>query len=247
MRDLADRLLTEGHSAATVHLAVASARAVFRRAVTRGDLLVNPCDGLVLPAARNARDRIVDPIEAQALIEALREDDRPLWAVAFYGGLRRGELRALRWDNVDLQSGVIRVTRGWDEIEGPIEPKSRKSRRVVPIADVLREHLVAWKLRSGGQGLVFGDGERPFRPDKAQERADTAWSSAGLKRVTFHEARHAFASMLIACGANALAITSYMGHASVATTYSVYGHLMPGNEAEAAGLLDAYLKRATAT
>jgi integrase len=247
IQDLADRLLAEGRSAATVHLAVASARAVFRRAVTRGDLLVNPCDGVVLPAVRNGRERIVDPVEADALIGALPEIDRPLWACALYGGLRRGELRALRWEDVGLPQGMIHVKRGWDEVEGPITPKSSKSRRVVPIAEVLREHLVARKLRSGGHGLVFGETDRAFRPDRAQDRADAAWATAGQKRVTFHECRHAFASMLIAAGANALAITSYMGHASVATTYTIYGHLMPGNEAEAARLLDDYVNRATAS
>jgi integrase len=189
----------------------------------------------------------VDPIEAAALIAALPETDRALWAAALYAGLRRGELRGLRWQDVDLAKGVLHVERGWDEIEGPIAPKSRKGRRAVPIADALREHLVARKLRSGGTGLAFGDGDTAFRPDKAQARADASWKAAGLGRITFHAARHTFASLLIASGANAKAITVYMGHSSVKTTFDQYGHLLPGGEAEAAGLLDAYLDRATAS
>ncbi len=59
-----------------------------------------------------------------------------------------------------------------------------------------------------------------------------------------HEARHTFASLMIAAGVNARALCSYMGHASVTITYDRYGHLMPGNEDEAATLLDAYLERA---
>jgi integrase len=82
----------------------------------------------------------------------------------------------------------------WDELDGPVAPKTRKGRRSIPIAVVLREHLVARRLRTGGQGLVFGKGERPFRPDEAQGRADTAWEAAGLPRITYHEARHTFAS-----------------------------------------------------
>jgi integrase len=92
---------------------------------------------------------------------------------------------------------------------------------------------------------VFGDGETAFRPDKAQDRADAAWKAAGLDRITFHTARHTFASLLIAAGANAKAITVYMGHSSVKTTFDLYGHMLPGNEAESAGLLDAYLMRAS--
>jgi integrase len=68
-----------------------------------------------------------------------------------------------------------------------------------------------------------------------------------LEQITLHEARHTFASMMIAAGVNAKALSTYTGHAAVAITYDRYGHLMPGNEAEAAGLLDAYLDRSAAS
>jgi integrase len=71
-----------------------------------------------------------------------------------------------------------------------------------------------------------------------------AWRRVGLDPITLHEARHTFASLMIAAGVNAKALCSYMGHASVRITYDRYGHLMPGNEDEAAALLDAYLERA---
>jgi integrase len=130
-------------------------------------------------------------------------------------------------------------------VEGPIEPKTAKGRRTVPIATTLREHLVAHKLRTGGQGLVFGGGHGPVRIEALQERADAAWKAAGLQRIIPHQCRHTFASLMIAAGVNGKALSTYMGHASIAITLDRYGHLMPGNEAEAAGLLDAYLKRET--
>jgi integrase len=247
VQDLADQLLGGGHSPATIQLTVASLRAVCRRAVKRGELVLNPCDGVELPAVRNGRDRIASPAEAAKLLAALPEADRPLWATALYAGLRRGELQALRWSDVDLKTNVVRVERSWDNVEGPIAPKTAKGKRTVPIADVLREHLIAHRLRTGGRGLVFGNGDRPPRLDAAQVRADEAWTTAGLSRVTPHDCRHTFASLMIAAGCNAKALSTYMGHASIAITYDRYGHLMPGNEAEAATLLDAYLKRATGT
>ena len=73
------------------------------------------------------------------MLEALRADDRALWAMAFYAGLRYGELVALLWDDVDLATGVIHVRGGWDPVEGEIAPKSRRGRRDVPIPAVLRE------------------------------------------------------------------------------------------------------------
>ena len=89
---------------------------------------------------------------------------------------------------------------------------------------------------------MFGrTAEDPFRPESLQRRADDAWRDAGLERITFHECRHTFASLMIAAGVNAKALSTYMGHANISITLDRYGHLMPGSEDEAAKLLDAYL------
>ena len=93
--------------------------------------------------------------------------------------------------------------------------------------------------------LVFGSsGSEPFTPTVVRKRALTAWRRAGLAQIGLHECRHTFASLLIAAGVNAKAITAYLGHASIQTTFDLYGHLMPGNEGEAVALVDAYLERA---
>jgi integrase len=75
-------------------------------------------------------------------------------------------------------------------------------------------------------------------------RARLRWTKAGLAELGLLEARHTFASMMIAAGVNAKALSTYMGHSSITITLDRYGHLMPGNEDEAAALLDAYLLRA---
>jgi integrase len=81
----------------------------------------------------------------------------------------------------------------------------------------------------------------PFSYEGLLARSRKAWDAADLARIGLHEARHTFASLAIAAGMNAKSLSSYMGHSSVVITLDRYGHLMPGNEAEAAGLLDAYL------
>jgi integrase len=94
-------------------------------------------------------------------------------------------------------------------------------------------------------GLVFGRADgAPFNPRSVDRRVGRAWTAAGLDPIGLHEARHTFASLMIAAGVNAKALSTYMGHANIAITFDRYGHLMPGNETEAAGLLDAYLDRA---
>ncbi|MGD0273083.1 MAG: tyrosine-type recombinase/integrase [Gaiellaceae bacterium] len=126
-----------------------------------------------------------------------------------------------------------------------MEPKSRAGRRTVPIPVVLRDFLVEHRMRQRRDtGLVFGRTvDRPFNPSSVQRRAVSAWKEAELKPITLHESRHTFASLMIAAGVNAKALSSYMGHSSVMITLDRYGHLMPGNESEAADLLDAYLVR----
>jgi integrase len=138
---------------------------------------------------------------------------------------------------------VIRVERAYDPKAGVyVEPKSRAGRRTVPLPSVLREYLAAQRLRVGRpHGLVFGsDAETPFDYHPTLRRAQRAWK-AELAPIGMHEARHTFASLMIAAGANVKALASYIGHSSVTITLDRYGHLMPGNEDEAAARLDAFL------
>jgi integrase len=246
VQDLADKLATRGLNPSTIRNALMPLRALYRRAVARGEVAVNPTMGVQLPAVRGRRERIASPTEAATLIAALPEDDRAMWTTAFYAGLRLGERRALRWEDIDLTAGVIRVTASWDQKAGLVEPKSRAGRRAVPIPTLLRSFLVAHKIRCAwAEGFAFGRSQsRPFNPSSVWLRASTAWRKAKLAPIGLHEARHTYASLMIAAGVNAKALSTYMGHSSVTITYDRYGHLMPGNEDEEAALLDAYLEKA---
>ena len=129
-----------------------------------------------------------------------------------YAGLRRGELRALRWEDVDLGGNIIHVQRSWDPIEGAQETKTDAERKV-PIASILRDYLVEHRIRATDpNGLVFGEGEEPFSLNTIRNRALRAWDEVGLEPITPHEARHTYASTMIAAGVNAKAISEFMAH-----------------------------------
>ncbi len=203
-------------------------------------MLINPTDGLLLPAVRSSRVRIASAAEAQLLLGALRPSDRPLWATAIYAGLRRGELMGLRWRDVDLAGGVIEVVRAWDPKEHVmVAPKSAAGTRRVPIAAALRAFLAPAKLAAptDPERFVFGSGTAPFSASSTYERARRAWRRAGLQPIRLHDCRHTFASLMIAAGVNAKALSTFMGHANISITLDRYGHLMPGAEGEAAGLM----------
>jgi integrase len=258
LQDLADRLLAEGMDASTIRNTFLPLRAIYRRALSRGEVAVNPVAGLTLPAVRGRRERIASPAEAAALIAALpSEHDRAVWATAFYAGLRLGELQALRYEDIDLQAGVIRVERSYDKLAGVVDPKSRAGRRKVPIVAALRGHLAAHMLRRGnGDGYFFGAHGRPLNRPMLIKRASRAWAVASigvfltgkplpaeLGPIGLHEARHTCASIMIASAVNVKALSTYLGHSSIQITLDRYGHLMPGNEDEAVDLIDNYLER----
>jgi integrase len=143
-------------------------------------------------------------------------------------------------------------------MEGVISPKSRAGTRTVPIVAAPRTHLATHLLRQRRRrGLIFGRSEtRPFDPRALALRADEAWAAAAvgsflrgesgtLERFTLHELRHTCASIFIAAGVNAKALSTFLGHASIQITLDRYGHLFPGSEDEAVALVDPYLERAT--
>jgi integrase len=252
LQEFADGL-AEDLSPSAIQVTFLPLRALYRRslALEEPGIDFDPCSGLSLPAVNSRRERIAPPTEARALIEAIpKADDRAIWATAMYAGLRRGELRALRREDVDLAAGVILVRKGWDAVEGEIELKSEAGRRRVPIAAVLRDYLLE-RISSRDfepADRIFGNRKcQAFSADKLQMRADEAWEAAGLKRITLHECRHTFASTMIDAmvrsphGLNPKALQTFMGHSKISVTFDVYGKLMPGAEAQGAEILDAYL------
>jgi integrase len=163
------------------------------------------------------------------------------------------ELLGLEWgeEGLGLDGGMIRVRRSWDPGAGAyVAPKSKAGRRTVPIATILRPILAAWRLQCGRrEGLVFGDGRVPLDPRGVARRAETAWKRANVERAENgleplvpigHEARHVYASTMLAAGVGARVVAELMGHADAGLVWTRYGHVLPGAEVEAIAAFDAY-------
>jgi integrase len=242
-------------------------QAYYRRAVHREELGANPTEEVDLPAKGSKRPRrIVTPKGAAALLAVVPPEDRPIWATAFYAGLRRGELQALRCMDVDLNANLIHVRKGWDQVEGEIEPKSPAAKRAIPALAVMRDHLAEQLRKTGrsGKDRIFGrSAGEVFYASTVDGRAKRAWRAHNtaereaaaeqgrepelLTLLTMHECRHTFASILIDTGANPKAIQGVMGHSKIQTTYDVYGHLLPGSYDDVRERMDAYLAAGTAS
>jgi len=160
-------------------------------------------------------------------------DDRYKLVIQFaaYTGLRAGEQRALRWDDVDLDAGVVRVTRAVKHggYVGP--PKTKGGKRTVPLAPDLIAELRAWKLaqpiEQRRQGLVFSTATGGVADinNWRNRGLKKACKAAGVDLIRWHDLRHYFASILLfELGEGEATITTLLGHHSIAFTHAQYGH-----------------------
>jgi integrase len=175
--------------------------------------------------------------------------------------MRRGELLALRWQDVDLDGGKLRVERSLEQTKrgGLIfkSPKTRYGRRSITLpSSTVAELRGHWKAQQE-QRLALGLGKAPddalvFPTWDGKTRSPNAltkeWrlaAKAAKVDVTFHSLRHTHASTLIASGLDVLSISRRLGHGSAAITLGVYGHLMPDSDDRAAKIMESVLARGT--
>ncbi len=243
---LVDDLVARGLAPSTVRNAIDPLRRIFDRAVKRDLVPFSPCQHLEMPRGTGRRERVASRDEARALVAALPESERAIWATALFAGLRMSELRALRWCDVDLKAPAIRVTRSWDDVEGPMEGgKTLAAVRTVAMIDELRPILVSHQLATGrrGEDLVFGrTATVAATRTTIRSRALRAWKAAGLTAIAPHECRHTFGSMFAAAGVDTGERQRQMGHTSSAMM-DRYTHGLDGSVAAAGHRLQAWLDR----
>ena len=255
---LVQRLTREGRKPSTVRNVLLPLRAIFRDALAAEIVHRSPCAGLALPVDRGRRERVIAPADVTVMLATLPDRDRALWATAMYAGLRRGELMALRWPEVDLTASKLRVERSYDPVAGTFgPPKSRAGLRIVPIPPVLAGHLTAHRDRADEkrQPLVFARstlaGRRrgpdgPFNDSAVMARARKAWTDQGIEPASLHVFRHTYGTLMIAARQTPKEVQTYMGHSSITITFDRYGHLFPAAEEASAVALQAYLDTAEA-
>jgi integrase len=188
------------------------------------------------------------------------EDTRtwPLIALAVAGGMRRGELAALRWENVDLEERTIHVRGSYAEIPGRVWlklPKSNEPRRIdlpeLAIQALRRQRKLqaADKLRAGGfyrdDGYVFTpEGGGHYTPNGLYKAFARSAKRAGLGLTKLHAARHSYATWLIANGVDVAIVSKLLGHSEITTTLRTYAHTIEGAGRDAVRKIDDQLDRA---
>ena len=229
-----------------IHQMIGSAYnlALEQRLVTK-----NPTQGCALPKAEHKEMQTL-PIEqlTSFLREAKDSGVFALYYIDLTTGLRRGELLGLKWSDIDLEKGDLRVQRQIGRIDGKIIEmplKTKKAYRTLPLSADAIDVLMQQRRKTGNSEWVFPSPTGgPMSPDSVLHMLQRVLKRAGLPRIRFHDLRHTFATMALQNGVDVKTVSSMLGHYSAGFTLDTYAHVTTDAQLKAAQTMGNILSRA---
>lgn len=248
--------LNSGLSALSVRYLHTVIHKALQTAVKRGLVTRNVADGVDVPRARRNDMQTWDEYEVNRFLETAKESTYyELFFLALFTGMRRGELLALRWQDIDFLFGQISVNRSLHQLLGGkhgdgsyvfTQPKSERSRRTIALSPSVILTLQDYKEKQAAirdklgitlkdDDLVFSNLEgKPLRPNTVSRAWSMLAAHAGVKVIRLHDARHTHASLLLKQGVHPKIVQERLGHASIQITLDTYSHVAPGLQEAAA-------------
>ncbi len=244
----------------TVHTVLRSELEV---AVKRKRIASNPCNNVTLPRPEKKEISFLTQEEATRLLEAAKgRKIEPLVVLALASGMRRGEMLALEWPDIDFGRKTVYVGKSlaYYDANGTgkkykVEtPKTASSRRTIPLPDFAIEALQKHRLQQGEQRLrtprweypqlVFTNSTGSYYWYKIlDEQFKSLLEAAGLPTMRFHDLRHSAATILLEMGVDAKVIQDRLGHSCISTTLDIYSHVTKSLREDATTKLDAHFQR----
>ncbi len=221
----------------------------------------NVCDDVEeLPRQAQQEMQPLTPEQAQVLLQKVREHRlEALLTLALTTGMRKGEILALRWQDIDLQKGDLQIRRTVNYrgrgrfIEG--DPKTEKSKRkiVLPqfVVETFKRHRMTqleMRLQAGAawvdNDLVFSNKRGGFIvPMTLSNHFFQLLEEAGLPHIRFHDLRHSAATLLLSLGVPAKVVQEILGHSNFGTTMNNYSHVLPSMQQEAMDKMDSFFRQ----
>ena len=223
----------------------ANCRSALEKAVQEGLIRVNPAVGCKLPPKKAREMQVLTREEIQRfLIQAKAEGYFELFLLELTTGLRRGELLALQWDDLNLETGELKITKQVyrTKEDGLLisQPKTKSSIRTVslpqPLLAILKEYREGINSRWMFPSPLKEDS--PLDPAYIRTRLHLILEHAQCKQIRFHDLRHTFATMALGSGMDVKTLSSMLGHVSAATTLDIYTHITNPMRSEAAAKID---------
>lgn len=198
------------------------------------------------------------PDEARSFLASLKGDRlEALYSVALAMGLRQGEALGLRWQDIDLKMGYLRVNKQLQRFDGEfelVEPKTRRSKRSLAMPKSIADQLVAHRSRQlkekadadgrwHDSDLVFTTSTgKPLDGTVVTHRFHRLLTRAGLAQRRFHDLRHSCATLLLVQGVSPRVVMDVLGHSQIGLTMNTYAHVIPEMRKEAAERMEDLLR-----
>ena len=239
----------KGLSAKTVRNLNQIISSAMKLAIQQKLISSNPADGCALPRIEHKEMKTLPADQLAAFLnEAKRTGTFELYYIDLATGLRRGELLGLKWQDVDLDSGVIHVRRQVGRIDGKVQEaplKTKNAYRNISIGadaiSILREK----KKQDGGRSeYVFPSPTGgPMSPDSVLKMLHRVLERAGLPELRFHDLRHTFATLALQNGVDIKTVSGMLGHFSAGFTLDTYAHVTTAAQRQAADTMGDVLAK----
>ena len=211
-------------------------------------IAANPTDGCALPKLEH---REMKTLPAEQLASFLRETKESgvfeLYYIELATGLRRGELLGLKWEDIDLEQGIIHVRRQIARIDGKIVEaplKTKNSYRSVSIGQDAVEILKEQRRKTDSEYVFPSPTGGPISPDSVLKMLHRVLKRAGLPEIRFHDMRHTFATVALQNGVDIKTVSGMLGHYSAGFTLDTYAHVTTAAQCQAANTMSSILSDA---
>ena len=241
---LSDRMVKSCHVAC---------RMALDKAVADGLILKNPAANCKAPATHPREMSVLTGEEIQRLLIQAREDGcYELLLLELSTGLRRGEICALKWDDLNLKTGTLKVERQVHRVNGELvvsQPKTKASNRSIILPPPVLAVLKAYKKSATTQWMFPSPvkEDSPQDPTAVRKRLSTILKRAECKHIRFHDLRHTFATASLEHGMDVKTLSTIIGHVSSSTTLNIYAHVTDEMQRTAAAKIDLGIGKKTPT
>lgn len=256
LQKLYNTLIKDGLAAHTVRLVHTIMHGALKKALKSELVVRNVSEGTELPREQPKERRVLTKEEQKRLIEYLKKDPHgAIYMAALFTGMRRGEILALTWDDIDFEMATVRVNKTLNRInvyDDPekktmlkvSEPKTQKSRRIIPVADCVMQLLKKQKKqieedkKNAGEdyednNLVFPSESGSYiDPGNYSRKFYHIIKDCGIEKANPHCLRHSFATRALEAGIDLKTTQELLGHSSIDITANLYTHALPGHKKE---------------
>ena len=243
-RKLHTQTLGKGLSDRMIRAIHANCRTALQRAVQDGLIRTNPAVGCKLPPKKAREMQVLTQNEILRFLHQAKEEGYyELFLLELGTGMRRGEILALKWSDLNFTTGELHIERQVYVIKGESiisVPKTKASVRTVILPPSLVNVLAQYKQAVDSDWMFPSplDSSKPRNPSSVRKRLQLILERAGCKRVRFHDLRHTFATMALEHGMDVKTLSATIGHISSATTLDIYSHITDTMQRQAAVRID---------